>query len=88
MRKVSPPLSYPARCFSFSRTRILTPLGFLLGWVKPMGMWWGLDIIIFFPLDLPFIKACGHVGLASCPPSVEEEIYNHSPQLKLNSYFF
>jgi hypothetical protein len=41
-----------------------------LGWIKHMGMWWGLDIFKFSFLGFLFIKPCGHVGLASCPPLV------------------
>jgi hypothetical protein len=74
MRKVSPRLSYPVPCFSFfffkPLPRIPTPFGFFLGWIKHMGMWWGLDIFKFSFLGFLFIKPCGHVGLASCPPLV------------------
>jgi hypothetical protein len=37
-----------------------------------MAMWWGFDIVFFF-VGLPFIKPCGHVGLAFCPPLVGEK---------------
>jgi hypothetical protein len=86
--KVSQALTYHAPCFLFSfykpLPRIPTPLDFFWGWIKHIGMWWGLDIFSFSFLGLLFIKPCGHVGLASCPPSVEENIYSHSPQPKLS----